>query len=361
MEQPFSMQADCFFWYSLVMKIGIVGFPGSGKTTLFNALTGQDAPTGFGGGKVNLGVIKLPDRRVDRLSEIDRPRKKTYAEMTFADVPGGRGSSSLDPQTLGRIREMDALVQVVRGFDEGLGTADPAAEITSFEAELILGDMQVAEKRVERLRKDLSDPRQLALLTRALAHLEGGAPLRELELADDERASLSGFAFLSLKPLMTVLSQPEGVPPGRLPVGLQELCERRELRVMPLCGPIEAEIAALDRDDQPAFLADLGLEEAAATRFIKEAFALLDLITFLTRGPEECRAWSIRRGSSAIEAAGTVHSDMARGFIRAEVVAFEDLDRLGSDAACRDAGKLRVEGRDYVVADGDICHFRFNV
>jgi GTP-binding protein YchF len=355
------MQAQCIFWYFIYMKIGIVGFAGSGKTTLFNALTGQDAPTGYGGGKVNLGVIKVPDHRVERLGEIDRPRKVTFAEITFADVPGGRGASSLDPQTLGRIREMDALVQVVRGFDEGMGAPAPAGEVDSFGAELILGDMQVVEKRVERLKKDRSDPRQLALLEQLNAHLEQGLPLRELDLTDDQRVAIAGFAFLSAKPLMMVLSQPEGDPPGQLPDDLRELNDRQDLRVMPLCGAIEAEIARLDPDDQRDFLADLGLDEPAATRFIHQAYALLDLITFLTGGSDECRAWPLRRGRTAVEAAGTVHSDMARGFIRAEVIAFEDLDRLGSEAACRDAGVLRVEGRDYVVQDGDVCRFRFNV
>jgi len=343
------------------MKIGIVGFAGSGKTTLFNALTGQDAPTGFGGGKVNLGVIKVPDPRVDRLAEIDNPRKITFAEITFADVPGGRGANTLDPQTLGRIREMDALVQVVRGFDGGLGPADPAGELVSFEAELILGDMQVAEKRIERLRKDLSDARQLALLERLYAQLEQERPLRNVELAAEERAAIQGFAFLSQKPLLVVLSQPEGEPPDSVPDDLRSACEERGLRVMPLCGPIEAEIAALDPEDQTVFLADLGLDRPASARFVREAFALLDLITFLTNGPDECRAWPVRRGSTAVQASASVHSDIARGFIRAEVIAFEDLDRLGSEAACREAGKLRVEGRDYVVKDGDICYFRFNV
>jgi GTP-binding protein YchF len=361
MELSFSMQADCNIWYSIVMKIGIVGFPGSGKTTLFNALTGQDAPTGYGGGKVNLGVIKVPDPRVERLAEIDEPERISFAEVTFADVPGGRGAHTLDPQTLGRIREMDALVQVVRGFDGGLGPPEPAEELTSFAAELILGDMQVVEKRVERLKKDLSDSRQLALLERVTAHLEQERTLRDMELTPEELSSIHGFTFLSLKPLMVVLNQPEGEPADRLPDDLRSTSVGRGLRVMPLCGPIEAEIAVLDPEDQPAFLADLGLDQPASARFISEAFALLDLITFLTGGSDECRAWPIRRGSSAIEAAGTVHSDMARGFIRAEVIAFEDMDRLGSEAACRDAGKLRVEGRDYMVADGDIFNFRFNV
>src|SRR5512137_374826 len=170
------------------MKIGIVGFAGSGKTTLFNALTGQSAPTGYGGGKVNLGAIKVPDRRVDRLAEIDDPRKITYAEIAFADVPGGRGGSSLDPQTLSRIREMDALVQVARGFDAGEGAPDPAREVREFEAELILSDMQVAEKRVERLKKDRSDMRQLALVERCLEHLAQERPLRDLPFTEEELA-----------------------------------------------------------------------------------------------------------------------------------------------------------------------------
>jgi GTP-binding protein YchF len=342
------------------MKIGICGFAGSGKTTLFNALTGQNAPVGFGGGKVNLGTIKVPDRRVDALAEIDDPRKTTYAEMLFADVPGGRGTASLDPQTLGRIREMDALVQVVRGFDEGQGTPDPLGELAAFETELILSDMQICEKRLERLRKDLSDPRTVAVLERCLAQFEAERPLRSLELGPEDRGLLSGFAFLSIKPLLVVLSQPDGAPPGAAGP-LEAAATERGLSLMPLCGPIEAEIAALDPADQAEFLADLGLDEPASARFIRRAFGMLDLISFLTRGPDECRAWPLERGSNAVEAARQIHSDIARGFIRAEVIRFEDFVRLRTEAACRDAGLFRVEGKQYVVQDGDICHFRFNV
>ena len=343
------------------MKIGIVGFMGSGKTTLFNALTGQRAPTGYGGGKVNLGAIKVPDRRVDRLAEIDDPRKITYAEIAFADVPGGRGDTSLDPQTLSRIREMDALVQVARGFDAGEGPPDPAREVREFGAELILSDMQIAEKRVERLKKDRSDMRQLALLERCLEHLAASMPLRDLVLSDEDRAPLSGFAFLSGKPLMVVLSLSEGAPGDAMPAELEALAANRALAVMPMCGAIEAEIAALPPADQKEFLADLGQTEPASARFARAAFAMLDLITFLTHGPDECRAWPLHRGATAVEAARVIHSDLARGFIRAEVIAFEEFDALGSEAACREAGKLRIEGRDYVVRDGDICHIRFNV
>jgi hypothetical protein len=343
------------------MKIGIVGFAGSGKTTLFNALTGQSAPTGYGGGKVNLGAIKVPDRRVDRLAEIDHPRKTTYAEIAFADVPGGRGGSSLDPQTLSRIREMDALVQVARGFGGGDGAPEPTREVREFEAELILSDMQVVEKRVERLQKDRSDMRQLALLERCLAHLAEERPLRDLPLSEEERAPLAGFAFLSLKPLMVVLSLPEGAPGDAPPADLEALAAARAMTVMPMCGAIEAEIAALPAADQKEFLADLGLSEPASARFARAAFAMLDLITFLTHGPDECRAWPLRCGGTALDAARTIHSDLARGFIRAEVIAFTDFDALGSEAACREAGKLRIEGRDYAVRDGDICHIRFNV
>jgi GTP-binding protein YchF len=343
------------------MKIGIVGFAGSGKTILFKALTGQDVQTGFGAAKINLGVIKVPDIRVDRLVELDNPEKITYAEVLFADVPGGRGSQNLDPQTLGRIREMDALVQVVRGFDEGTGEPDPAKEFLAFEDELLLADMQVAEKRIERLEKDRSDPRQLKLLETCLEALSEGRALRYLGLSEKDLASLSGFAFLSLKPVLVVLSVSESEIAAPIPEDLTALTEERQIGVMLISGPIEAEIAALDPADQKEFLSDLGIEDPAAARFIKAAFDMLDLITFLTHGPDECRAWSIRRGSTALEAAGAIHSDLARGFIRAEVIHFDDLDKLETEAACKEAGKLRIEGRDYLIQDGDICHIRFNV
>ncbi len=343
------------------MKIGIVGFAGSGKTTLFNALTGQDAPTGFSSGKVNLGVIKVPDSRVDRLAEIDDPQKVTYAEITFADVPGGRGDKNLDSQTLGRIREMDALVQVVRGFDDGSGPPDPASEVISFESELLLADMQVAEKRAERLEKDRTDPRQLGLLKQCLEKLGDEVPLRDAGLTEEELAPLTGFAFLSLKPMLLVLNLPEDKASDPIPEDLFALAEKRGIEVMPLSGPIEAEIATLDPEDQKEFLQDLGLAAPARVRFIQSAFSMLDLISFLTHGEDECRAWSIRRGSTALDAAGAVHSDLARGFIRAEVIHFDDFDKLESEAACRDTGKLQIEGKDYVVQDGDICHIRFNV
>jgi ribosome-binding ATPase len=296
----FGPQFRAAYFEETKMKIGIVGFSGSGKTTLFNALTGQSAPTGYGGGKVNLGVIKVPDKRVDRLAEIDDPKKITYAEIAFADVPGGRGDSSLDPQTLSRIREMDALVQVVRGFDAGDGSPDPARELREFEAELILSDMQVAEKRAERLKKDHSDPRGLAIIEKCLEQLGAERPLRGLGLPEEDTAQLIGFAFLSLKPLMVVLSQPEGSPAGELSADLAKLATERGLTVMPLCGALEAEIAALPPEDQRDFLAELGQTEPASARFARAAFAMLDLITFLTHGPDECRAWPVHRGSTAV-------------------------------------------------------------
>jgi hypothetical protein len=250
---------------------------------------------------------------------------------------------------------------VIRGFDEGKGAPKPAKEFLAFEDELLLADMQVGEKRVERLLKDRSDPRQLKLLTTCLEALGEGRALRYLGLNEKELASLSGFAFLSLKPILVVLSVPESHITSPIPEDLKGLAEKRHIEVMPISGPIEAEIAGLEPGDQKEFLSDLGIEDPASARFIKAAFNMLDLITFLTHGPDECRAWSIRRGSTALEAAGAIHSDLARGFIRAEVIHFDDLDKLETETACKEAGKFHVEGRDYIVEDGDICHIRFNV
>jgi GTP-binding protein YchF len=343
------------------MKIGIVGFAGSGKTTIFNALTGLDAPTGFGGGKVNLGAIKVPDKRVDRLAELANPKKVTYAEIAFADVPGGRSGSGLDPETMGKIREMDALVHVIRGFDDGAGLPDTVAALRAFEDELIIGDMQVAEKRIERLKKDRSNPKQQETLERCLEALSNETPLRRIELSEEEHASLSAFAFVSLKPMLAIVSVPEEDAAKPLSDAMNAAAAACGFEVMPLCGSVEAEIAALDPSDQKEFLADLGLAEPASTRFIQAAFRMLNLISFLTHGPDECRAWPVPRGSTAVRAAAAVHSDIARGFIRAEVTSFDDMDKLENEAACKKAGKFRVEGKEYIVQDGDICHFRFNV
>ncbi len=343
------------------MKIGIVGFQGSGKTTLFNALTGQGAPTGYSSGRVNLGTIKVPDHRLDRLVEFMGIDETIYAEITFADVPGGRGENSLDSHTLGRIREMDALVQVIGGFDSGSGPPNPADDLVSFESELILADMQVAEKRIERLKKDNSVPRQLKLLNRCLDKMSEGKPLSGIGLTDEELASLFGFAFLSLKPWLIVLNMAEDKVTSPVPADVAKSAEDRGLIIMPLSGPIEAEIATLNSDDQKEFLADLGLDKPASHRFIRSAFEMLDLITFITYKPEEGRSWPVRRGSTAIEAAGAVHSDIARGFIRAEIIHFDDMMQLGSEAACKDAGKLHIEGKQYIIQEGDICHFRFNI
>ncbi|MBU1429581.1 YchF family ATPase, partial [Myxococcota bacterium] len=340
------------------MKIGIVGFAGSGKTTLFNALTGQDQPTGFGGGKVNLGRISVPDARLERLVELNNPRSTVYAEITFADVPGGRGEQSLDPQTLGRIREMDALAQVLRGFDEGMGDPEPDVELASFEAELLLADLQVLEKRIARLKKDRSDPNLLGLLERCQAWLESDQPLRGMALSEPELASITPYAFLTLKPRLLVLNLGEDQAP-EAPEALTKAAEALGLELLTMRTAMEAEIAALEPEDQAEFLAEMGLEAPAADRFIRSAYGLLNLITFFTQGADECRAWPLRRDSNAVLAAGVIHSDIARGFIRAEVVTFDDMDRFGTEAKVKEVGRFRVEGRDYIVQDGDICHFRF--
>jgi hypothetical protein len=225
----------------------------------------------------------------------------------------------------------------------------------------VLADLAVIEKRLERVRKERGHERERALLERLVPVLEAGQPLRTFDLAPEERSQLAGFAFLSLRPLLVVLNVPETEAAGPVPpdVGARAATERAE--VLALSARLEAELAELEPGDRAAFLKDLGLAESARARFIRSSYALLDLVSFLTDGEDECRAWPIRRGTSALRAAGKVHSDIERGFIRAEVVAYEDFVRLGSEAKCREAGKLRLEGKEYVVEDGDIIHFRFAV
>jgi GTP-binding protein YchF len=349
------------------MKIGISGFPRAGKTTVFNALTGLHASVGGYGdpNKPNLGAIKVPDGRVDRLSAIFSPRKTTYAEVVFVDFPGAGEHSAgvLDQATLVQMRDADALVQVVRDFPDSItqDAADPARDIAAFKSELVLADLAIVEKRLERLRKEKGKEHEVELLERCAAALEAETPLRRIALAAAEERTLSGFGLLSRLPLLVVVNVSESAAGAPLPEAARSRLEADAVPSLTLCAQIEMEIAALDAGDRTAFLADLGLTESARDRFVQAAYALLDLISFLTSGEDEVRAWPIPRGTTAVKAAGKIHSDIERGFIRAEVVAYEDFIRCGSEAKCREAGKLRLEGKDYVVADGDIVHFRFNV
>jgi hypothetical protein len=350
------------------MKVGIAGFPRGGKTTIFNALTGQHADVGGFSepGKVHLGTIKVPDARIDRLAEIFKPRKTTYAEMIFVDFPAASaaaGGTALDTATLTQMRETDALVQVVRGFDDPIeGSApDPLLDLANFKSELILSDLVLIERRLERLKREKGNDHEKALLERCKTALDAEQPLRQLEIVGEEATLIAGFGFLSRRPLMVVLNVAESDVRGAMPPRVAEWLATELMDGLLLSGKIEMEIAALPPEDRQAFLEDLGLTATARDRFIRAAYQLLDQISFLTSGEDEVRAWTIRRGTSAVRAAGKIHSDIERGFIRGEVVHYEDFVKHGSDAKCREAGKLRLEGKEYVVLDGDIIHFRFNV
>jgi len=349
------------------MKVGIVGFPQAGKTTIFNALTGLHAEIGGYGdpNKPNVGVIKVPDARVDRLSEIFTSRKTTYAEIVFADFPAqpGRDRAALSAATIKQIRDVEAFALVLRAFTDPANgePAAPARDLAAFEAELILADLAVIEKRLERLRKEKGKEREQKLLDDARQWLEAEKPLRSMEWTREDQLAVAGFGFLSRKPLLVVANVPEEGAAQGLPPDLAAAIEASGLQGLVLSGSIEAEIAGLSAEDRAGFLADLGLSESAGDRFVRAAYALLDQISFLTSGEDEVRAWTIRRGTPAVRAAGKIHSDIERGFIRAEVVHYDDFVQYGSEAKCREAGKLRLEGKEYVVRDGDIIHFRFNV
>jgi len=353
------------------MKVGIVGFAGSGKTTVFNTLTGLSAEVGGYGArdKVNLGVIKVPDARIEKLAEIYNPRKKVYAEINFVDFAGPEGgadragASSLDAKLVPQMREAEALVQVVRGFDNAALNlpVDAARDVQNFESELILADLVLVENRLNRFKKEKADPREKEVIERCFAQLESERPLRELDLTAEDQRFLLGFRFLSQKPVMLLYNVGEDRIAAGPPNALTELAQKKDLKLITMCGQAEMEIAQLEAEEQQAFLDDLGIKEPARERFIKSAYSMLDLISFLTAGEDECRAWTIKRGTNAQKAAGKIHSDIERGFIRAEVVAFDDLVAYGSEGKCREQGKLRLEGKEYTVADGDIINFRFNV
>ena len=346
------------------MKVGLVGFAGSGKTTVFNTLTGLSVPTGFGG-EIHLGTVKVPDERIDALSRIFKPKKTTYAEIVFSDIPGEHGAEhkGLSGKALQQIRDQDALCLVLRGFPNPAldAPADPLAELEGFETECLLADLDAVERRLERARKDKPDEREMAAFQLMKTTLEHELPLRSLSPQALLREPLRGYGFLTDRPLLVALNRSEDAAGAALPDPVATRLRSLHAAGLVLSASVEAEIARMDAADQAAFLADLGLTDSALARFIRTAYGLLDLISFFTVGPDEVRAWPIRRGTRARQAAGKIHTDLERGFIRAEVIRYDDFIRYGSEAAARDAGHLKVEGKDYVVADGDILHIRFNV
>jgi len=343
------------------MKIGLVGYPGTGKSTVFGALTGLDVATGFGAGKANLGAVKVPDARVDALAKLYEPKKTTYAEITFSDLGAGKGEG-LDRTALNAMRNVDALCQVLRAFPDAAGEpGNPLGELVGLETETLLADLELVEQRIAKLTKDRSNPRELALLERVQEALESEQAVRSQGLSEEEQKLLAGYALLTAKPLLLVLNVAEGDVAAPAPDALVRAAKERGLGLVVLSAGVEMDIAQLDASEQGEFLASIGLSEPAVHRFIRAAFALIDLISMLTAGPDECRAWPVPRGTLAPRAAGKIHSDIERGFIRAEVIRCEDLLSHGSEAKCKDAGALRIEGKEYVIQDGDVVHFRFNV
>jgi GTP-binding protein YchF len=344
------------------MKVGLIGHRGAGKTTIFNMLTGLQAQTGGFGGKeeIHLGVIKVPDARIDKLSQIFKPKKTTYAEIRFTDFPPSEGEENLksNQALVTQMREVDAITLVLRDFGAG---ANPIKELNDLMTEMILADLAVVENRRSRLKKEKARPQEEALLDRCSEALENEVSLRTLSFSADEENLASGFGFLSRKPVLVIFNQSEEQAGQSLSSSYQEELDRRQLQGLALAGKVEMEIAQLDENDRTAFLREIGIEEPARERFIRASYALLNLISFFTTGEDEVRAWTITQGAVARKAAGKIHSDIERGFIRAEVVPYDEFVIYGSDAKCKEAGKLRLEGKDYLVKDGDIIHFRFAV
>ncbi len=362
-----------------MLRTALIGFPSSGKTTLFQLMTSHhEAPrTGHGKLEAVVGVARVPDARVDRLAELYTPKKKTPATVEFADLAGAGRSGAEALLDVAPYRNADALVHVVRAFRDPTVThhaeaIDPAADAQAMDDELLLADLAVVEKRIERIERDLKKgrtselERERALILRCKETLENGSPIRGLAMTDDERKMLRGFQFLSAKPLLLVVNLDDAdigllADPARAAAaaGLTAFLARPHTAVVAVCAKIELEIGQLDAADAQAFLADLGLGESGIDRVIRTTYDLLGYISFLTAGEDECRAWSIPRGTHAQLAAGEIHTDIARGFIRAEVVRFEHLIARGSLAVCREHGEVRLEGKDYVVQDGDVINFRF--
>lgn len=347
------------------MKFGLAGRPGAGKTTLFNALTGLDVPTGYGG-EVRLAAAPVPDPRVDALSAVFSPRKTTYAAVNLCDVPGDHGAANdvLQPRTLQRLREQDALCLALADFADAAaapGSAAPADALAGFLDECLLADLAIVERRLDRARKERAPEREIAAFETMAGALGGERPLRLLSRTELDRRFAKGYGLLTDLPLLVAVNTAEERAAEPVEAGLADRIQAAGGAGMALSAAVEAEIATLEPGEREEFLAAMGLQEPTLARFARMAYGLMGLISFFTVGEDEVRAWTVRRGTAARAAAGRIHSDLERGFIRAEVTPWEAFAEHGSEQAVKAAGQMRVEGKDYVVADGDVVHVRFNV
>lgn len=370
----------------MATKLVIIGLPTAGKTTVFNALTKAEAATGtFGasGDEPNLATVKVPDPRLDELTALFKPQRKVQADVQYLDVAGiakGMAEKGLSGQLLGHLAQADALVHVVRAFDDPTvphpeETVNPGRDIETLNMELLFSDLGIVEKRIARIESQMNKTRgaereaaerELALMKRLKDSLETDQPIRELtdNMDDDERKILTGFGFLTEKPMLILLNLGEGqlgADGDALIAEMRSTFASPKVAVDGMAGKTEMEIGQLEGEDAELFMADLGITESGLGRIIRSSFDLLGLIPFFTVGDDECRAWTIRRGETAVEAASAIHSDIQRGFIRAEVIGYDDMIAAGSMAEVRKAGHFRREGKTYVVGDGDIINFLFNV
>jgi GTP-binding protein YchF len=360
-------------------KCGIVGLPNVGKSTLFNCLTkagiqAENYP--FCTIEPNVGMVPVPDPRLDELAAIVKPEKVIPTMMQFVDIAGlvagaSRGEG-LGNKFLAHIRETDAIAHIVRCFEDDdvthvAGRVDPVSDIETIDTELCLADLDVAEKALDKISRqaksgDKEAIRQAGLLERVVAHLGEGRPLRTFEMDDEERKTLRTWQFITRKPVLYVANVDDSAAEDNAHVrAVRERAATEGAEVVVLCAAMEAELAELDEEEQAEFLADLGQDEPGLHRLIRAGYALLDLLTFFTAGVKEVRAWTVKKGSSAPQAAGRIHTDFEKGFIRAEVTAYDDYIACKGEAGAKAAGKLRLEGKEYIVHEGDVMHFRFNV